>query len=185
MSFINAGLPSPQNVWICVWQLIAVRPSKKDHTWETGLWDGKAAKPFWNWLAKKTWSKEDFQISIRGSWGHPHARSSEGDVVNEWYLKEHGNHFRNPPSELKSFVSVQMMAFLSTCQYKYILEVLENLEQSLSSLSVLALGSFPHIPLERVFAKAGVRFQIFRAQPFSSLHTYCFTFRDWGGTAVS
>lgn len=102
---------------------------KKGPHWRARTLRWESPKPFWNWLAKKTWSKEDFQISIRGSQGHAHARSSEGDVANEWYPKEHGNHSRNPPSGLKSFVSVQMVAFLSTCQYKYILDVLENLKQ--------------------------------------------------------
>lgn len=104
--FINARLTQPTKSMNMRVTVGCKTIKKEDHTVEAGHWDGKASKPFWNWWAKRTWSKEYFQTGVSGSWRHPHAHSPEGDVINEWYLKEHGSHFRNQSSELKSFVSV-------------------------------------------------------------------------------
>lgn len=81
------GSPSALKLWPCVWQLI------EDYTVETGHWDGEDSKPFWNWLPEKNRSKEYFQTGDSGSWTHPRVCSPEGDVINEWCVREHGSHF--------------------------------------------------------------------------------------------
>lgn len=57
-----------------------------------------------DWLRKLGVRNISKQVSV--GHGDTHMPILPEDVINEWYLKEHSSHFRNQPSELKSFVTV-------------------------------------------------------------------------------
>lgn len=86
MGFHQCQAHPDHKIYECMWQLISYKTIKKGHTWGAGYWDGKASKPFWNWLAKKTWNKEYFQTGASGSWRHPHGHSLRG--CHKWMVSK-------------------------------------------------------------------------------------------------